>query len=238
MSSVTIEGRHILIPTTGTTIGILDDRGNELPMMFVGDNTVAVVFPKDDTDFQINVDNRNSDRGITFQITINTNSHWYSIDPRVKGEPMQALVANGRKLHFRSQGTGEGKQLVGQTATKYGVSFDEASEMCAKIQFEVKVEKPPPQRVVRPPVMQHFHFRHETTFCAAPTPGHDFIDSSAKGTGRPPLDRRDLGDRGVIVYGDESKQQFGNSKPAAIDENLMIKPFVIELMMQSKYGAV
>jgi hypothetical protein len=62
---------------------------------------------------------------------------------------MEALYSNSRKLHFLSQNTELGKQLVAETADKHNISYGEAAAICCKIEFTFEVEKPIPE----PPAM-------------------------------------------------------------------------------------
>lgn len=257
MASITVNFRRVVLPT-GTTFGISLANGQELPMQVVDDNYVAALFPQDDVAFRINVDNSRSERGITFEITINGQSHWYNIDAGVKGEPMQALVANGRKLHFKNQATDDGKTLVAATAAKYGMRYKDAAIMCCQINVSVKVEKLPerivPVRIVQPHCCTSSMYYSAPQGCTtfdgiqrpgAPTDNHvaeDFHDSVDCLPMASPQSVRSTpsryGERGVICYGQESNQTFGASKSAEIDYTYIIKPFVIELRMEPNYAPI
>jgi hypothetical protein len=104
------------------------------------DSKFFALFTENDVDFEIEINNRKCNHGIGYTLALNDGFYDYYVGPR-EIWTMEALYSNGRKLHFLSQNTELGKQLVAETADKHNISYGEAAAICCKIEFTFEVEK-------------------------------------------------------------------------------------------------
>jgi hypothetical protein len=111
------------------------------------------LFTENDVDFEIEINNAKCNNGIGYTLALNDGYYDYYVGPR-EVWVMEALYSNGRKLHFISQNTDEGKVLVAETADLHQISYGDAAAICCKIEFTFEIEKEAekPKQKARPQV--------------------------------------------------------------------------------------
>ena len=105
-----------------------------------------VLFDKDNTDFQIKIDN-NLQSNVMFCIRIGNSSASFFIRAGSRVS-LKTLKSNGKHLHFTSQSTEQGKLLVAMQATSDGITYKEASVKSSRIRFDIMVEKKNEQKSI------------------------------------------------------------------------------------------
>jgi hypothetical protein len=146
----------ILLPI-GTEISLKMKGKNQMSSdvkLIVGDedSKFFALFTENDVDFEIEINNRKCSYGIGYTLALNDSYYDYYVGPR-EIWIMEALYSNGRKLHFLSQNTPEGEQLVAETANLHNISYGEAAAICCKIEFTFEVEKEAEKPIPEPQAM-------------------------------------------------------------------------------------
>lgn len=140
--------------STGALIRILVD-SEDVEILQIAPNKFISVFEEDDIDFQLEIRNSwlggQEARGLSFSIeTLGKQSCFY-IPPN--GDAwLETLESEGGKLHFVSQKSNEGTQLLSLAQKEFNISQNEASEKISRmeIKFEAEVFKESPTYHMEP----------------------------------------------------------------------------------------
>jgi hypothetical protein len=122
--------------------------------LIIGDENSKffALFTENDVDFEIEINNKKCNHGIGYTLALNDGYYDYYLGPR-EIWTMEALYSNGRKLHFLSQNTDLGQQLVAETADLHNISYGDAAAICCKVEFTFEVEKEPEKPLHEPQAM-------------------------------------------------------------------------------------
>ncbi len=151
-----LSGIKIILPI-GTEISLKMRGKNHMSSdvkLIIGDegSKFFALFTENDVDFEIEINNRKCNRGIGYTLALNDGYYDYYLGPR-EIWTMEALYSNGGKLHFLSQNTDLGQQLVAETAHLHNISYGDAAAICCKIEFTFEVEKEPEKPLLEPQAM-------------------------------------------------------------------------------------
>lgn len=208
--------RDKVILTTGTSFFIQLDDGTTLPTEFRRDGKVEVTFPRNDTNFLICIDNSLCSKPIIYDVAINEREWKFIIPAKEKGKH-ENLETNGRKLHFLSQDTELGREIVTATARKYKTTTEAASISCSEIKITVNyglVEKS--KRVV------DFTDGGFTEESYLETDGAERFGSTRT------YDKTKA--RGAVCFGGRSKQTYEEVRTPPIDKRMQISPITFSLV--------
>ena len=160
-----------------------------------------VLFDENDVDFQIEINNTKCIHGIGYTLIVNNGFYDYYIGA---GERwlMEALYTKGRKLHFISQNSEEGNNVIKQTAEEYDISYSESAALCSRIEFNFEVEK------LEPKPLPRLEGKSQTAF----KKGKSFLPSFGSLSANRTLSLgRDVPDSSCFSYSDS---QMGQSVPS------------------------
>jgi hypothetical protein len=151
-----LSGSKITLPI-GTEISLKMRSQNRMSSdvkLIIGDedSKFFALFTENDVDFEIEINNRKCNHGIGYTLALNDGYFDYYLGPR-EIWTMETLYSNGQKLHFLSQNTDLGQQLVAETAHLHNISYGDAAAICCKIQFTFEVEKQPQKPLLEPQAM-------------------------------------------------------------------------------------
>jgi len=239
---VWVEDNKIMIPVIGTQFGIRKVKtGKAQDLRIVGGNepnTFVVLFDEDDVDFEITVNNKCNGRGMRYSVVINKDKAIFYPKPHVKHN-LQTMKSNGRKFHFLSQQTEEGKRVVQDIADKYNMSYDEAAINCSRVHFEVEIEEMSSKSYLgtfdtRKGFYRSIHMKREyadnkpNSSQMNMNANNDSNSSSSSDCNETIAYRA----RGVICFTGKSDQVFGTRYEIFVkDKQLNITPFILELRM-------
>lgn len=100
-------------------------------------NKYIALFEEDDVDFFVRVENSNNiGRHFRYRVTVNNDEHGFEV-PFGNSSDLKALVSNGRHLHFVTESSRGGKQLVRKLATKLSITPDRAADIMSVLKFNV-----------------------------------------------------------------------------------------------------
>ena len=246
-----------------------------------------VLFDENDVDFEIEINNTKCIHGIGYTLIVNNGFYDYYIGG---GERwlMEALYTRGRKLHFTSEYSEDGQNVIKQTAQEYDISYSESAALCSRIEFNFEVEKieskPLPRLEGQTPKPQNRSKSFLPSFgswssARSMSLGRDVTDNSIANNysaAESKLDRASeisssqhlfgqrsgvlpnvstlaskwhpgqegqkqvnknepqIGDKGVVCFGEQSNQFYNTYNGFTKDKNLEIKPFVVELRFAKK----
>ena len=108
------------------------------------------LFDENDVDFEIEVNNLKCIHGIGYTLIVNNGFYDYYIGPR-EVWTMEALYTRGRKLHFISENSQEGQNVIEKTAQDYDICYSESAAVCSRIEFNFEVEKSE-QKIIEPAI--------------------------------------------------------------------------------------
>lgn len=284
-----------IVLSIGTAIGFKMIAKNEqkidLNLTESRDNSkFYVLFDENDVDFQIEINNSQCIHGIGYTLIVNNGFYDYYIGAR-EVWTMEALYTRGRKLHFISEKSEEGKDVIQKTAEEYDISYSESAAICSRIEFILEAEKKEQKNMESPvdtvdtqanaqPSNLLRSNPHALGFCApmARSSGsNDLVDSCLREMSTSLADQSadqsialdrinqkashnvtrafclaqpvvkgdektekrskmqsNHGDRGVVCFGEESSQLYNPYGGFTKDNDLVIKPFVVELRLSKK----
>jgi hypothetical protein len=101
--------------------------------------TFFALFPQDDVDFEVHVDNSDSEREIRWNMAVNGQTKKKKQKDRPVVSVIKTLISNGPNFHFNSQHTLKGQALVGKIAAHLGISWEKASETAGNIVFKPEI---------------------------------------------------------------------------------------------------
>jgi len=241
---VWVEDNKIMIPVIGTRFGIRKVKsGKAQDLKIVGGNepnTFVVLFDEDDVDFEITVNNKCNGRGMRYTVVINKDKAIF-FPKQHCNHNLQTMQSNGRKFHFLSQQTEEGKRVVQDIADKYNMSYDEAAITCSRIHFEVDIEEMSSKSYLgtfdtRKGFYRSFHLKPES---ADKKPNSSQLNLNANSDANSSSSSSEFGEtiayraRGVICFTGKSDQVFSRRYEIFVkDKQLNINPFILELRMK------
>ncbi|CAH0549770.1 unnamed protein product [Brassicogethes aeneus] len=97
-------------------------------------------FPTSDTDFGIQIDNTNNDRRISFNLKGTKDFGTFVVRAGSKAL-LKTVTDKGRHLHFISQLSDKGKQVVAANAARSNITYKQSSEICSRLVFDVAIEE-------------------------------------------------------------------------------------------------
>jgi len=231
-----IEDNKIMIPVIGTRFGIRKAKaGKHEDLKIVSgneSNVFVVLFNEDDVDFEITVHNKTNSRGMRYTVVINKDTAIFYPKPHMNHN-LQTMQSNGRKFHFLSQATEEGKRVVQDIADKYNMSYEEAAITSSRINMEIEIEEMGTKSYLgafdtRKGLYRSFHSKPGS---ADKKPDDANSDANSSSSGETIAYRA----RGVICFTGKSDQVFGRRYEIFVkDKHLNITPFILELRMDAK----
>ncbi|CAH0549871.1 unnamed protein product [Brassicogethes aeneus] len=96
-------------------------------------------FPTADTDFGIQIDNTSNDRRISFNLKGTKDFGSFVVGAGRKAL-LKTVTDNGRHFHFASQLSEKGKEVVAANAARSNITYEESSEICSRLVFDVAIE--------------------------------------------------------------------------------------------------
>ncbi|CAH0549872.1 unnamed protein product [Brassicogethes aeneus] len=96
-------------------------------------------FPTADTDFDIQTDNTGNDRRISFNLKGTKDFGSFVVGAGRKAL-LKTVTDNGRHFHFTSQLGEKGKEVVAANAARSNITYEESSEICSRLVFDVAIE--------------------------------------------------------------------------------------------------
>lgn len=200
-----IRENSVLLPT-GTNVSLSLDgyRGLPLTRSEIG-GVVNVYFPMDDVNFSIVVNNKNVPRPLIYEVILDKERKNTFLVDEYGWLVNKTLRSNGRRFHFVSQETDEGRDIVFRTAEKYGISYDEAKDFCSKIELRFEAGTVQLEREV------------------------DWsVDSCDDYFFKKKINDRD-DDRGAICLGNFCDQKYTSVQKPKIDKKVEISPITFVL---------
>ncbi|CAH0549462.1 unnamed protein product [Brassicogethes aeneus] len=97
-------------------------------------------FPTADTDFGIQIDNTGNDRRISFNLKGTKDFGSFVVGAGRKAL-LKTVTDNGRHFHFTSQSGEKGKEVVAANAARSNITYEESSEICSRLVFDVAIEE-------------------------------------------------------------------------------------------------
>lgn len=140
-------GNRIRLPTGGEVGIIVKNKSKDAYVEIVPTDTpnkFMALFGEDDVDFELLVRNywrmEEKSRDLSLGVeTVGKKKH-FIIEANRVGR-LETLESGGGKLHFITQNSEAGKQLVGQAAKKLMTTIDEASEKISQMMLHFEVDK-------------------------------------------------------------------------------------------------
>ena len=147
-----IRDNQIILPI-GTTVSfeMIGQNQQKIDLSFTESEEPLkffALFDKNDVDFEIEINNSKCIHGIGYTLIVNNGFYDYYIGA---GEvwSMEALYTRGRKLHFISENSEKGQNVIKQTAEEFDITYSESANICSKIEFNFEVEKVVPKKPER-----------------------------------------------------------------------------------------